>query len=72
MGLNVDLCQMLGVPKKVICPHCKKQVKTHFNDCDIEMPRINPKPGVWDLHCYCEDCDKDWKYSVKINLEQIV
>jgi len=70
MGLNVDLCQMLGVPKKICCPKCGKTDKSGFADYDIECGSPNPKPGVWRLHCYCNKCEHEWTHEVFVRLER--
>ena len=69
MGLNVDLCQMLGLPKKVACPRCSATAG-RFDDYDIECGDPNPAPGVWELDCYCNNCEYTWTYRVKVALKE--
>lgn len=58
MGLNLDLCHMIGAVEAVACPNCGKQTNTGFNDYDIECGNPNPKPGFWRLTGYCSTCER--------------
>jgi hypothetical protein len=66
MGLNVDLCQMLGVPDTMVCPNCGKEIASNFDDYDIEGLDVNVGPGRWRLLCYCEHCEHEWKSDVTV------
>ena len=67
MGLNLDLCQTLGAPKKIVCSKCGKKTRTRFNDYDIECGQPFPKPGLIHLSVYCEHCEAEtlWKATVE-------
>lgn len=67
MGLNVNLVQMLGAPESVECPFCQKQVKTRFDDYDIECGNPNSKPAFWSMDCYCENCDKEFQIVTQLS-----
>jgi hypothetical protein len=68
MGLNVDLTLMLGVPKTIDCPFCKKPVETGWDDFDIECGDPNKKPGEWKLFVYCDLCERSWNEVFEISL----
>ena len=69
MGLNVDLCQMLGVPEEVECPRCRRTVSTNFDDYDIECGHPNDERGIWVLSMYCSECEHEWEIEYRIVLE---
>lgn len=71
MGLNVNLCSMLGVPRKVKCPRCGRTVPTHFEDYDIECGNPNRKPGFWSLGVFCFECEHDWRIEFLITSKVI-
>lgn len=62
MGLNVNLCEMFGLPKKQVCPNCKKESPTRFDDFDIEADE--PRKGVMTTHAYCHHCEHEWKIKI--------
>ena len=45
MGLNLNLCQMIGAPEKATCPNCQKIVPASFEDYDIECGNPTRKWG---------------------------
>jgi hypothetical protein len=57
---------MLGVPSKVECPGCKKQIPTWFDDYDIECGNSNPGPGLWTLSLCRQDCGWEGKLNFGI------
>jgi len=63
MGLNLNLCWMLGVPEDVVCPRCRRPSPSYFNDYDIQWGDPNPNPGEWRLRCWCDACDEGWGYD---------
>lgn len=69
MGNNLDLTHMLGAPKTVECPTCKREVDLGADDCDIECGDPNPSPGVWQLGFWCEHCDTDGVLAFTISLK---
>ena len=68
MGLNVDLTQMLGVPKKLACPKCNHKIDTMFADYDIEAGDPNPKKGRWVLDVWCDECDHEFEYKFEVRV----
>lgn len=66
MGLNVNLCHMLGVTKTTVCPKCKAVIETQFADYDIECGNPNPKPGQWALHVYCDKCEHEFNFKFTV------
>jgi len=67
MGLNVNLVQMLGLPKKVECPHCHKMFSPHFDDFDIEC--YEPRRGVIEIMGHeCPHCEKLYNVRCKVEL----
>lgn len=65
MGLNLDLCAMLGAPKKVGCPKCGKKTRTNFADYDIECGQPFKK-GAIALDVYCEHCEHAFEYTAAV------
>lgn len=70
MGLNLDLCQMLGVPDEVECPRCHRTVSTYFDDYDIECGSPNDECGVWVLSVNCSECEHSWEIEYQIELKE--
>lgn len=66
MGLNVNLCQMLGVPDQTMCPRCKEMIITDFSDYDIECGNPNPSTGKWALHVYCSNCEHEFNFEFTV------
>lgn len=71
MGNNMDLIELLGLPSKVNCPVCKEEVKTDFDDYDIECGDPILGGGKFKLDCYCEKCDNAYTYNFKVNITDI-
>lgn len=71
MGLNVDLCHMLGLASEMQCPSCTNLSPTPFGNYDIETPGTNPEPGKWVLLWACSNCDREWHYQFKIDQKYI-
>lgn len=69
MGLNVDLCHMLGVPEQVQCPRCRATTTTFFDDYDIQCGNPNPAPGLWSLTLCCRWCEHEWRIEYRIELQ---
>lgn len=69
MGLNLDLCQLLGLPERITCPRCKAMVASYFDDYDIECGHPNPSPGVWSIMCNCSECDHDWSHDFVVKAD---
>ncbi len=70
MGLNLNLVQMLGLPKKAECPHCKKTVSLWFDDFDIEAGEI-PSNGVFKIRkTECPECEKEFSVTCKLRLAE--
>lgn len=69
MGNNLDLCEMLGLPKKIICPNCTKEINPRFDDYDVECGNPNPESGRWKLMCFCDYCEHEWseQYEIEAN-----
>jgi len=66
MGLNVDLVTMLGAPKSVRCPSCKKNRRQCFDDYDIDDEWGKPL-NKWKLTGWCITCDKS--FAVRIHVQ---
>lgn len=71
MGLNLDLCHMLGVPKEIGCPTCGKQIYTRFDDYDIECGDPNPNEGIWRLGGCCAYCENEFEVNFEIFRREI-
>jgi len=69
MGNNLDLISMLAVPELLACPRCGREVRTDFEDYDIECGDPFPHPGHLALSCYCTNCEYSWEWQAKIHLE---
>lgn len=68
MGLQMNLCQLLGAPTEVQCPECGAPQQTYWNDYDVECCGFNPAPGKVVLGMYCEECEHEWKTSYQVEL----
>jgi C4-type Zn-finger protein len=66
MGNNLNLIKMLGVPEYVHCPSCDRNIRTYFEDYDIECGDPNPFRSVWHLNVYCPKCD--YKFTLDFML----
>ncbi len=65
MGLNVDLVQMFGLPKRIECPHCHKKIDPGFDCFDIEC--YEPKKGVVEFTGHeCPHCEKTYDVRCKV------
>lgn len=60
MGLNLNLCHMLGVPTEKQCPACGNIEETTFTCYDVDYPECNPEPGKWVLDQACSECKHEW------------
>jgi len=69
MGHNIDLVNLLGLPKEIECPHCSKLTYTGFDEYDIDCgsPGATANGGELVLDCMC--CNCDYEFSVKIKVE---
>jgi hypothetical protein len=56
MGRNLDLCDMLGAPDRLVCRKCGKIACTGFDDYDVDC-RGPEEPGKWDLLFCCSQCE---------------
>lgn len=63
MGHNLDLCHILGLPKKTDCPTCKKPLDTNFDDYDIDSGNPILGDGKFALHIYCDKCDNEGTFE---------
>jgi transposase-like protein len=71
MGLQVNLNKMLGLEPKIKCPNCGHFFKTKGDDYDLECGNPNPKPGIWALDYWCDECDFEWTVEYKITANKI-
>ena len=69
MGNNLDLVQMLGLPKEITCPKCNHITTTLFDDYDVECGNPNKEKGEWALDVYCPTCENKWEQNYKVILE---
>ena len=71
MGNNIDFCELLGLPDKIICPRCRREIHSNFNEYDIDCgrPEASTNSGVMVLSCYCEVCEYEFKVKVKSEIE---
>ena len=67
MGHNVNLCEMLDAPKELLCPKCHIISLSSFDEYDIDC-NCNPEPGVWQLRCYCGECEHEWQITFHVDL----
>lgn len=49
---------MLNAPEELMCPECKREFSTYFDDYDIDS-NCNTEPGVWKLRTQCPHCDEE-------------
>jgi hypothetical protein len=70
MGMNMNLCDLLGVPDELNCPKCKETISTYFDDYDIDFAGCY-SGGKWRLRVHCPECDCSWKYCFKIKLDDV-
>jgi len=71
MGNNLDLNKMLGVPRTVQCPRCRRTAPTFSDDYDVECGDPNPDEGFWDLGMYCPECEHEWTMRFAVDLVQV-
>jgi transcription elongation factor Elf1 len=69
MGNNVNLCDMLGLPKKITCPHCNNEIDSLYDDFDIECGHPNPSPGAWSFQQYCPICEHEWVVDFAVEMK---
>ncbi len=70
MGNNLDLVSLLGFPMHIMCSVCNNQIRSYFEDYDIESgtPFIN---GKFNLHCYCIECDFEFSFKGILKIEEL-
>lgn len=62
MGLQLDLCSMLGIPNTCQCPTCHNTLDLYFDDFDLESSNSIPSPGTINLTIDC-----DYGATIKIS-----
>ncbi len=67
MGLNLNLCSILGLPENCACPKCNESVYLWFDDFDIKGGSGNPEPGVFCIETQCEHCNNTIIFKIKAN-----
>lgn len=67
MGNNIDLVEFMGLPETVTCPQCKREMRSRFDDYDIECGDPNEKDGWMHFDCYCHTCEHNWQYEVFVS-----
>jgi C4-type Zn-finger protein len=70
MGSNLNLENMLGLPKTIECPTCKEKLDTYFNDHDIECG-TNYENGCWSISMWCDECCTKFIYEFQIKIERL-
>lgn len=67
MGNNIDMIELLGLPKEAKCPGCGLMRKTGFDDYDIECgrPEAARNGGRLTLGIYCDVCGHEWQMRFK-------
>lgn len=70
MGIQWDLCGMLGAPSEMTCPNCGKLSQTMFDDYDVDAGGWNPEPGHFALDCYCPHCEHEWFWKCRVEVEE--
>lgn len=70
MGHNIDFCELLGLPEKIICPRCRRETHSGFDEYDIDCgsPEASKNNGVIVLNCYCEICEFEFETKIKSEL----
>jgi hypothetical protein len=68
MGHNIDLEQLLRLPKFVRCTECKEMTPTNFDEYDIDCGEPNAKDGKMTLDIQCAHCENDIKYEIMLTL----
>jgi hypothetical protein len=56
MGLQIDLHKAFKAPLRINCPECGRDIRTIFDDYDIETG-CNQRPGEWRLLVGCDNCE---------------
>ncbi len=69
MGKNLNLIDMLGLPRELICPNCCKKVRQNFDDYDVD-DGSNSGNGFWSLHAFCYECEYSWKLEGQVVFKQ--
>lgn len=70
MGKNLDLVDMLGLPKTIVCPYCKAIKESYYDDHDVQCCTDYNK-GHWKIHRDCEECGKDFYHEFKIEIKDL-
>lgn len=70
MGNNLNLCDMLGLPKTFECPRCHNVVESYHDDFDVDCGNPNPAPGVWSFDRWCPVCDHRWVAEYTVELKE--
>ena len=58
---------MFGLPERQVCPSCKQESQTRFDDFDIEA--YEPDGGVLMFDAYCPHCEHEWKTKITFSHE---
>jgi DNA-directed RNA polymerase subunit RPC12/RpoP len=74
MGRNIDMIRMLG-EFDVTCPHCGfsgSAVSYCLEDIDVDGKDFNPEDGVWQTTLWCNKCEEEFLFKLKVTAKQIM
>ena len=70
MGHNIDLENLLGLPKYIRCPYCKEMTRSNFNDYDIDCGSPEAANGIMTLSIQCDHCEEDIDFEIEIKFKK--
>ena len=63
--IDVKRFYIPGYKFKMQCPNCDIPLEKDYSSHYLSYPIMN---GIMDEYMYCEDCDDEFKYQVKLNI----
>jgi len=70
MGKNLDLIDMLGLSAAIKCPHCGAEIKSDYDDHDVQCSTEYDK-GHWKIHRSCGECNKDFTHEFQLRFDVV-
>lgn len=68
---NLDLINLLGLPKEIQCTHCKSFLPSYFEDHNLQHSTI-VESGKWLITRRCLECDKEFDYCFNVKIEVVL